>query len=228
LKTTDLEKRLTQVFREDFRTVPSELKQQARAFLGPLKHKSPSSRVHYEHCIRVGLLVNDITSRWELPQGSPRCWDAFVAGLLHDVGKALIDPEVLKRSNSGEFTQADRGEMHKHPLYGYELVRGSLGFTADIIARHHRFQGNSYPDPVPPYTENWPEEIRQYIEEIAGIVSLADSYDAMHRAHSRYGDDRLTGEEIKQMLLGQKSTWRDFIEQLYAEGIFSLDAANTA
>lgn len=109
MSTTDLEGRLKHVLDEDFSTIQQRIKDQAMAFLAPLKYKSPATRIHYEHCMRVGLLVNDITKFL----GRTGYWDAFVAGLLHDVGKALIDPEVVLRSNSGGFTESDRQEMRK-------------------------------------------------------------------------------------------------------------------
>lgn len=103
-----------------------------------------------------------------------------------------------------------------------------MGVTADIVARHHRFQDDPYPEPIPPYAYNWTEPVKQHIEEIAQIVSLADCYDALHRSNNRFITERdLNGIEIKQELLRARSDQGELIERLYGAGIFLPQRVNS-
>ena len=123
--------------------VPSEERRiQIHALLAPLKYKSYATYPYYAHCIRVGLLSLKI-ARFT---GNNEA-EISVAGLLHDVGKALVDHRVLLRAlgleGAGPFTTEDMEEMKKHPMLGFQLLQGSFDTTAEIIVRHHSFQKKS-------------------------------------------------------------------------------------
>ena len=68
--------------------------------------------------------------------------------LLHDVGKMLIAPEILNKP--GKLTDEEFDEMKRHPVYGYEMVKGRVPPVASqIVLNHHqRFGGGGYPDRV--------------------------------------------------------------------------------
>ncbi|SMF94861.1 HD-GYP domain, c-di-GMP phosphodiesterase class II (or its inactivated variant) [Methylomagnum ishizawai] len=71
-----------------------------------------------------------------------------VAGLLHDVGKIFIPPEVLNKP--GRLTDAEFETVKRHPRLGWELLRTTDGIreiALDVCLHHHeRMDGRGYPD----------------------------------------------------------------------------------
>ncbi|MDP2598965.1 MAG: HD domain-containing protein [Candidatus Liptonbacteria bacterium] len=79
-------------------------------YLSLLGQRSEETR---RHCIRVGHLASEIGNRCEIEEIKPKvlAW----AGLLHDPGKALVDPDLLERKE--KFTAADYERMKLHVEY---------------------------------------------------------------------------------------------------------------
>ena len=77
--------------------------------------------------------------------GLDRCREAGLAGLLHDVGKALMPFEVLNKP--GKLTDAEFELMRSHPARGHALlVEGAGAEAMDACLHHHeRIDGSGYP-----------------------------------------------------------------------------------
>jgi HD-GYP domain-containing protein (c-di-GMP phosphodiesterase class II) len=75
------------------------------------------------------------------------CRDAGHAGLLHDIGKALMPPELLNKP--GQLTDDEYGVMKTHPARGHALLlegRGAGESALDVCLHHHeRVDGSGYP-----------------------------------------------------------------------------------
>ncbi|CAH1208345.1 HDIG domain-containing protein [Candidatus Nitrotoga sp. BS] len=73
---------------------------------------------------------------------------AGIAGLLHDVGKVFIPPEVLNKP--GKLTDEEFNIVKAHPLKGWECLKDTDGIsdiTLDVCRHHHeRADGKGYPD----------------------------------------------------------------------------------
>lgn len=91
--------------------------------------------------------------------------------LLHDIGKMLIEREIMFKE--GQLTQQEYEYVKMHSLYGYQTLRriASLPEQVRQIAymHHERLDGSGYPQGL------HGEELNQYIR----IVSIADVYDAL-------------------------------------------------
>ncbi|HEX7313731.1 MAG TPA: HD domain-containing phosphohydrolase [Pyrinomonadaceae bacterium] len=121
------------------------------------------------HSERVGT-YSEIIAR-ELGWGDEEAEGISIAGYLHDVGKLVVDLDIINSPYRIEAKQCP--DLCRHPEAGYEILRPINHPFADIplmaLYHHERPDGGGYP-----------KGLRD--EEIplgAKIVSLADSFDAM-------------------------------------------------
>ena len=102
-------------------------------------------------------------------------WSAqAVAGLkevtyLHDIGKIAISDRVLLKS--GPLTEEEWSLMNQHPSIGAEILAPLFDerLVAGIRHHHERYDGKGYPNGL----------AGQEIPEIARLLCVVDSYDAM-------------------------------------------------
>jgi putative nucleotidyltransferase with HDIG domain len=93
------------------------------------------------------------------------------AGLLHDIGKFVLPDDILKSSRR-RLGDAEWAQIHKHPAEGARIVSQIDGYApiGDIILAHHeRLDGTGYPRGLS----------ADEIPELAKIIAVADTYDAM-------------------------------------------------
>ena len=94
-----------------------------------------------------------------------------VAGLLHDIGKVKIPPEVLNKP--GRLTPEERDIMNRHPVEGAKIILTSeenLDLAAVVAYEHHIMQnGGGYPRLA------YPRECHQ----ASKLVHVCDVYDAL-------------------------------------------------
>lgn len=185
----------------------------AQAFMAPLKHKSGVAQVHYYHAVRVALLCRRIGAFVHLDEKA-----LFLAGLLHDLGKCQVPLETLGKTSTWE--ARDYARIRKHVVDGYAFLRGRFDFTAEVILWHHRFQQGGYPRRMPRRLHQYSEGTKLLIVECGRMLAVADVYDALHRANSKFGELRaLSGAEIREKMLALNVDRRRLIEDLYHAGI---------
>ena len=141
-------------------------KDTVRAFAAAIDCKDKYTQGHSE---RVGK-YSEIIAR-EMGWSEEEVEGIAVAGYLHDIGKLVVDREIINAPYRIDAKQSS--ELNRHPAAGYEILRPINHPFADIplMARYHheRPDGRGYPYGLKD-------------EEIpigAKIVSLADSFDAM-------------------------------------------------
>jgi len=92
------------------------------------------------------------------------------ASLLHDIGKIGVSERILLKP--GGLTSEEFAEIKRHPVIG-ERIAETMDFlrpACPLIRLHHeRWDGQGYPDGL----------AAEKIPELAGIMSVADAYDAM-------------------------------------------------
>jgi len=134
--------------------------------LARLKTKDDYS---YMHSVAVCALM--IALARELGMGAGACREAGLAGLLHDVGKALMPLEVLNKP--GKLTEAEFAVMRSHPERGHALLveSGTAGANAmDVCLHHHeRIDGTGYPHGLK----------GDAITQMARMGAICDVYDAI-------------------------------------------------
>lgn len=119
------------------------------------------------HGERTGRLARDIAEVMRLP--ADRIERLELASLLHDIGKIFIPRSILDKP--GPLDAAEWQELRRHPMTGYQLVRGSVPEeVARIVLTHHeRYDGTGYPHAIP--GPKIPVEAR--------ILQVADAFDAI-------------------------------------------------
>lgn len=92
------------------------------------------------------------------------------AGLLHDIGKLAIPPEILDKA--GRLTPKELELMHKHPSMGARILEPIAAYSEviPIVLQHHEFyNGSGYPNGL----------MGEAISQGARIFIVADTYDAL-------------------------------------------------
>jgi HD-GYP domain-containing protein (c-di-GMP phosphodiesterase class II) len=142
----------------------------------------------YRHNVAVGVIAT-LIGKWvglkeaELSQLS-------MAAALHDVGKIKIPLEILNKS--GKLTKDEYNLMKKHTIYGYEMIKETVGTNhrqALVALQHHERQNGS----------GYPFGIRaDKIDDFSRIVAVADVFHAMTSKRA-YRDASPFYETLKQM-----------------------------
>jgi putative nucleotidyltransferase with HDIG domain len=95
----------------------------------------------------------------------------YVAGLLHDIGKIIIDTRLIKKGE--RLTSVEIDQIKKHPQISYSIL-SKIKFpwkNIEHFVRHHheRPDGKGYPDSL----------MAADLSEGEKILALADAFDAM-------------------------------------------------
>ena len=137
-----------------------------RAFAAAIDRKDKYTQGHSE---RVGK-YSEVIAR-EMGWGNEEIEGIAVAGYLHDVGKLVVERDIINAPYKIDAKQSS--ELNRHPAAGYEILAPINHPYADIplAARYHheRIDGRGYPEGL----------TGEQIPLVAKIVSLADSFDAM-------------------------------------------------
>ncbi len=119
------------------------------------------------HCRRVAAMSALVAARL----GLDPCEVARIerGGLVHDVGKIIVSPEILEKPSA--LTNAEFAEVKRHAVFGARLVSSLDDPKLTAIVRHHheRLDGSGYPDGL--HGAAIPLGSR--------IVGVIDTYDAL-------------------------------------------------
>jgi len=148
---------------EDLRAIYRDT---VRAFAAAIDIKDKYTQGHSE---RVGK-YSEIIAR-ELGFGEEQVEGMAIAGYLHDVGKLVVERDIINAPYRIDAKQSS--ELNRHPAAGFEILSPIHHPYADIplMAKYHheRMDGRGYPDGL----------TDEQIPLGAKIVTLADSFDAM-------------------------------------------------
>jgi putative nucleotidyltransferase with HDIG domain len=99
----------------------------------------------YMHSVAVCALMVSLAR--QLGQDERQAREAGLAGLLHDMGKAMMPLDLLHKP--GKLTPAEFGIIKSHPQRGHELLQSGTAAPAialDVCLHHHeRPDGGGYP-----------------------------------------------------------------------------------
>jgi len=99
----------------------------------------------YLHSVAVCALMIALARQLGLDEQQTR--EAGMAGLLHDLGKAMMPSAVLNKP--GKLTDAEFAVVKTHPEEGHKLLlagNGASEIARDVCLHHHeKFDGSGYP-----------------------------------------------------------------------------------
>ena len=124
--------------------------------------------------------------------------EVYMMGLLHDVGKIGVPNDIINKPSS--LTENEFAKIKEHPGMGAKIlenIKEDPELTIAARYHHERFDGKGYPDGLSGFD----------IPEVARIIAVADSYDAM--SSDRSYRKSLSKEEIISELTKGKGTQFD-------------------
>ncbi len=134
--------------------------------IGALK---TSDEYTFKHSVDVATISMILAKNQGMDQ--QQVHEIGIAGLLHDLGKTQIPPEILNKP--ARLDEAEFEVMKKHPVYSYRMIEHNDSFSKDVklavLQHHEKTNCTGYPigcgaSDITPY---------------AKILSVADIYDAL-------------------------------------------------
>ncbi|MBD5445513.1 MAG: response regulator [Lachnospiraceae bacterium] len=148
------------------------------------------------HSNRVAEYARAIAERLGKPDYEVK--NIYVAGLLHDVGKIGISDNIINKP--GKLTDEEYATIKTHPTIGANIL-SNISAIQDIATgahwHHERYDGRGYPDGL----------AGEAIPEMARIIGVADTYDAM--TSKRSYRDVLPQNVVREELVKGRGTQFD-------------------
>lgn len=123
----------------------------------------------YHHCLSVCVISVAIASALNFTR--EQLVDLGLAGLLHDIGKTMVDVKLINKP--GKLTNAEFNQVAEHALLGgkylleHDLINEDIYYG--VISHHEKYDGKGYPFGIQG------EEIHIY----GRVIAVADVYDAL-------------------------------------------------
>lgn len=96
------------------------------------------------HALNVSILSGFIAQKMEMSEAMVS--DIVLAGLLHDVGKTRLDPDLVKKQS---LSKQEQKELQMHTLIGYRMIKEDLKLPENIalvaLEHHENNDGSGYP-----------------------------------------------------------------------------------
>lgn len=120
------------------------------------------------HSIRVAMYAKMIAKKAGFPEKAAEA--VYNIGLLHDIGKITVPDEILNKN--GRLDDEEFSVIKKHTSNGSEILK-EIAIAPELAIgaqyHHERIDGGGYPQ----------GKTGDEIPEIAQIIAVADTFDAM-------------------------------------------------
>ncbi|MCH5187708.1 MAG: HD domain-containing protein [Oscillospiraceae bacterium] len=125
------------------------------------------------HCFRVAEYTKMIAEKAGYSKTDVEKF--YNIGLMHDIGKINVPDEILKKP--GRLTDEEFAAIKKHPGFGFDMLK-EVNVLPELALgagyHHERMDGKGYPF----------GKAADEIPEVAKIIAVADTFDAMHSTRS--------------------------------------------
>ncbi|MFC0350768.1 HD-GYP domain-containing protein [Undibacterium danionis] len=162
----------------------------------------------YMHSVAVCALMIALARQLGLSDEETR--EAGLAGLLHDIGKMAVPPEILNKP--GRLTDEEFVSVKEHPSAGYEMLLEAKGvgkIALDVCLHHHeKVDGSGYPKGL------HGDQISLY----AKMGAVCDVYDAI-TSNRPYKAGWCPAESLKKMSEWSKGHFDERVFQAFIRSI---------
>ena len=173
--------------------------------LARLKNKDDYT---YMHSVAVCALMVSLARQLGLDEEQIR--QAGLAGLLHDIGKMAIPPEILNKP--GKLTDEEFIIVKNHPSEGYKMLLEGVGVgeaSLDVCLHHHeKIDGTGYPERLKE------DQISLY----AKMGAVCDVYDAI-TSNRPYKNGWEPAESIRKMAEWSKGHFDQRVFQAFVRSV---------
>ena len=162
----------------------------------------------YMHSVAVCALMVSLARQLEMDEQDVR--EAGMAGLLHDLGKALMPIKVLNKP--GKLTDDEFNIIKSHPVEGHRLLvegKTASAIVLDVCLHHHeKIDGSGYPDRLKG------DEISLF----AKMGAVCDIYDAI-TSNRPYKAGWDPAESIRKMTEWSKAHFDERVFQAFIKSV---------
>jgi putative nucleotidyltransferase with HDIG domain len=162
----------------------------------------------YMHSVAVCALMVSLARQLGLDEQDVR--EAGMAGLLHDLGKALMPMDVLNKP--GKLTDDEFRIIKSHPVEGHRLLvegKTASAIVLDVCLHHHeKVDGSGYPDKLK----------GDDISLFAKMGAVCDVYDAI-TSNRPYKAGWDPAESIRKMTEWSKGHFDERVFQAFIKSI---------
>ena len=138
----------------------------AMMWLSRIKH---ADNYTAEHCLNVGMLAVSLGRHLGFERSDLETLG--LSGMLHDVGKMLIDPTVLNKT--GKLTGDEFDLIKQHTILGKDMLESDTTLSPAVIEsayyHHERVDGSGYPAGIN----------ASRLSVFCRIITIVDAFDAM-------------------------------------------------
>lgn len=96
------------------------------------------------HALNTAILSGAVAKKMDLSESS--IYDIVLAGLLHDIGKSRLHPDLLNKVN---LTNQEQKQIQDHTKIGYKIIRVEMSLPENIARvaydHHENNDGSGYP-----------------------------------------------------------------------------------
>jgi putative nucleotidyltransferase with HDIG domain len=162
----------------------------------------------YMHSVAVCALMVSLARQLGLDPKDVR--EAGMAGLMHDLGKAMMPMEVLNKP--GKLTDDEFRIIKRHPVEGHRLLvegKTASAIVLDVCLHHHeKVDGSGYPDRL----------TGDQISVFAKMGAICDVYDAI-TSNRPYKAGWDPAESIRKMTEWSKGHFDERVFQAFIKSI---------
>ena len=165
------------------------------------------------HCFRVAHLASALCDKMQF---NPKLkQEIYISAVLHDIGKSMIDKELLNKNKS--LTVVEWNEIKYHPEIG-GIIACNMGqdplVVKNIVHHHENYDGSGYPRRLK----------GNGIAIGAQIIRICDTYDAlrMERPYKR----SFSHEEALEEILSEKEKYNPIFLESFLKQDFRPWAGN--
>ena len=152
--------------------IKSKTEKLSRAYLQIVQALAASvdakDKYTHGHSARVAAYAREIAKRSGYSEAEQE--SVYMTGLLHDVGKIGISDAIINKTS--KLTDEEYAAIKTHPVVGADILRKIDDLPELMVGarwHHERYDGRGYPDGL----------AGDQIPEVARIIAVADTYDAM-------------------------------------------------